>query len=261
LWPDASGSKAKKYLRQALWQLQTALENCDSGAHAELDALFLLSPGWIRLNTEASWWLDVDVFEQAYALCRDLPGTALTAQQAATLEEAVAHYHGDLLETWYQDWCIFERERLQLMYVLMLEKLMGYCEARQLYTKGVAHGQRVLRHDQAREGAHRQLMRLYFRAGDRTAALRQYDRCVTALAKEFNLQPSQKTVALSQQIRADRLDDTPPQVPGTQEFDGVHDTDLILDLHRRLDQIAVSLSTIQHHVQQQTAPGHMTSRH
>ena len=214
----------------------------------------------MRLNTAANWWLDVDVFEQAYALCRDLPGKALTDQQASTLEEAVAHYHGDLLETWYQDWCIFERERLQLAYLLMLEKLMGYCEVRQLYTKGMAYGQRVLRHDRAREGAHRQLMRLYFRAGDRTAALRQYDRCVAALAKEFNLQPSQETVALSQQIRADRLEDVPLQSPRKQESDNVHDTNLLLDLHRRLDQIVISLSTIQHHVQQQFTHGHIHSR-
>ncbi len=260
LWPDVSESKSKKYLRQTLWQLQTALENCEQGEQSEADAMFLLSPGWIRLNTEAGWWLDVNDFEQVYTRFHDLSGQALTAQQASTLEEAVALYQGDLLETWYQDWCIFERERLQLMYLLMLEKLMGYCEVRQLYAKGVAYGQGVLRHDRAREGAHRQLMRLYFRAGDRTAALRQYDRCVAALAEEFNLPPSQETVALSQQIRADRLEDAPHQAPGKPPSDEVHDTNLLLDLHRRLDQIVMSLSTIQHQVQQ-FAHGQMPSRH
>ena len=56
---------------------------------------------------------------------------------------------GDLIETLYSDWCIYERDRLQLVYLAMLEKLMGYCEDRQRYPQGIAYGQRILRYDPA----------------------------------------------------------------------------------------------------------------
>jgi hypothetical protein len=37
----------------------------------------------------------------------------LNEAQAQLLKDAVNLYCGDLLEGWYQDWCLFERERLQ----------------------------------------------------------------------------------------------------------------------------------------------------
>jgi len=40
------------------------------------------------------------------------------------LQEAVRLSYADLLEGWYQDWCLYERERLQNIYLLILDKLM-----------------------------------------------------------------------------------------------------------------------------------------
>ncbi|MEZ4660564.1 MAG: hypothetical protein R2911_23660 [Caldilineaceae bacterium] len=42
---------------------------------------------------------------------------------------------------------MFERERLQLIYLTLLDKLMGYCESQQLYEQGIAYGQTILRFD------------------------------------------------------------------------------------------------------------------
>jgi DNA-binding SARP family transcriptional activator len=49
-------------------------------------------------------------------------------------------------------------------------------------------------------------------AGDRTAALRQYDHCVTALNEELGVNPSRLTVNLYNQIR---LDEPLNQSPAT----------------------------------------------
>ena len=54
---------------------------------------------------------------------------------------------------------------------------------------GLAYGMRVLQIDHARERTHRQIMRLQYQAGDRTAALRQYLRCRLALSEELALNP------------------------------------------------------------------------
>jgi DNA-binding SARP family transcriptional activator len=203
LWGDSLTARSKKYLRQALWQLQAALEcQCEPTD----GRLLIVEPDWVQLNAEADLWLDVAVFEQAFGLARGIPGRELDVPSVQNLQRAAQLYQGDLLEGWYQDWCLYERERLQNMYLAMLDKLMGHCEAHRDYERGLAYGTRILRYDRARERTHRRIMRLHCLAGNRTAALRQYERCVAALDEELGVGPATRTVALCQRIRADRLD-------------------------------------------------------
>jgi DNA-binding SARP family transcriptional activator len=250
-WPEAPDSLSKKYLRQAIWRLHSTLSCTEDEPETEL---FIIRPGWIRVNPEAPWWLDVAVFEQAYDVYRDIPGEELTDRQAQAIHSAVILYRGDLIEAWYQDWCVYERDRLQLTHLAMLEQLMSYFEARGGYAKGIAYGQCILRHDPARESTYRQLMRLYYRSGNRTTALRQYDRCVAAMAKHFNLQPSRETVALYHQIRSDRLEHPARETAVSTRQGGEIGNDLILGLQARLDHIQASLTALQHQVQQELAP-------
>jgi DNA-binding SARP family transcriptional activator len=172
--------------------------------------LLLVEPDWIRVNDKASLWLDVADFERAYDLGRDASGQALSPGQVQAITAAVDLYQGDLLEGWYQDWLLYERERLQNAYLVMLDKLMAYCEAHGQYEMGIVYGTRVLRLDQARERTHRRLMRLHCLTGDRTAALRQYQRCVATLKGELGVGPTRRTRALYEQIVTDRLDDASP---------------------------------------------------
>jgi DNA-binding SARP family transcriptional activator len=195
LWPESTAEQSMKYLRHTLWQLQTVLEHRFQAT----------DPESLRLNLKAGLWLDVMEFEQAYARVQGISGEEWDGQRAQIVQEALNLYRGDLLEGWYQDWCLFERERLQHMYLSMLEKLMAYCEAHGQYEVGLECGTCALRYDVAHERIHRRLMRLYYLAGDRTAALRQYERCVTLLREELGVEPSERTVALYRQIRSGRL--------------------------------------------------------
>ena len=199
LWEAASTSLSKKYLRQAIWQLQSSLHT------AEIEQVILIEPDWIRVTPEGGFWLDVAAFEDAFARAQGIPGQDLQDEVAASLEQAVALYRGDLLEGWYSDWCLYERERLQNMWLAMLDKLMSYCEARQDFEAGLAYGARVLRKDRARERTHHRLMRLAFLSGDRTGALRQYKRCVKALEEELGVRPAKRTEELYRRILADSL--------------------------------------------------------
>ena len=94
----------------------------------------------MQLNLQSELWLDVAVFEHAFNATQGVPGNQLTKNSAALLTEAVDLYSGDLLNGWYQDWCLFERERLQNMYLCMLNKLMYYCEANANYEAGQEYG-------------------------------------------------------------------------------------------------------------------------
>jgi DNA-binding SARP family transcriptional activator len=193
-------------------------------------------------------------FERAFESARGERGKELGDERAGELRAAVRLYRGDLLEGWYQDWCLFERERLQNMYLLMLDKLMGYCEARADYEEGQHFGGLILRHDRAREGAHRRLMRLHHRAGDRTAALRQYERCVTALREELGVAPDRQTAALHREIRADAgQDESPAPAPAeasAQQPDAEGLPLSLTDVLGRLRQLQQIVSDAQHRIQQ-----------
>jgi DNA-binding SARP family transcriptional activator len=198
LWGDNSTSQAKRYLSKALWQLQAALSQATQD-----DNLLLVEPDWIQLNNRADFWLDVAVFEQAYYLLQEVPGEELEASELQTLQEAIQRYRGDLLEGWYQDWCLCERERLQFFYLALLDKLIRFCEAHGEFEAGRMFGYKILSYDRAREQTHRQLMRLYFLSGDRTGALRQYQHCQEILKQELGVSPSRRTEELYAKIHAD----------------------------------------------------------
>ncbi|MGB7922953.1 MAG: BTAD domain-containing putative transcriptional regulator [Pyrinomonadaceae bacterium] len=203
LWGDISTDKSKKYLRQALWHLQTALRPHNP---AEADQLLLVEDQWVQLNTSSEIWLDVAILEEAFVALKDKPGWRMDAKEKDVAQAAVQVYQGELLEGSYQDWCLFERERLQNMHLAMLYKLMSYCEAAKEYEAGQLYGLRILNYDRASERTHRRLMRLQYMSGDRTSALRQYERCVVALDQDLGVKPDKRTIGLYQQIRSGEVE-------------------------------------------------------
>jgi len=204
LWGEVSPEQSKAYLRKSLWQLQALLEPCCGQG-------FLLVDGeWLQVKPQFDFWLDIEVLEKVFRNTQGIPGKDLDEAQARSLQEGVDTYRGDLLDGWYQDWCLYERERLQYLYLAMLDKLMDHCESHEEYEKGLLFGKRILHYDRARERTHRRLMRLYYMAGDRTAALRQYQKCVTALKEELDVDPAERTRLLFEMLREDTLE-TPSQ--------------------------------------------------
>jgi DNA-binding SARP family transcriptional activator len=251
-WGDSSGVQSKKNLRQTLWELQTALNDHPHPGH---DGILIVEPEWVRLNPAAELWLDVAVFEQAYALAQGITGSALDAPRVEALEGGAQLYQGDLMEGCYQDWCLCERERLQSAYLIMLDKLMGYCESHQQYEAGLAYGHRIMRYERAHESTHRWLMRLYYLSGDRTAALRQYARCVEALAEELGVNPDMRTVALYEQIRSGEFGDvTPPVSRPSSPTEAVTalptEVPEVIEVMDHLKQLRVVLTGIQVRVQE-----------
>ncbi|MFN8468422.1 MAG: BTAD domain-containing putative transcriptional regulator [Caldilineaceae bacterium] len=200
-WGNQTTANSRKYLRQTLWQLQSALDKQEAPG----GPLLLADDECIQVNPAAEMWLDVAVLEDAFVPVQQIPGAQLSEAQTACLEDAVGVYQADLLEGWYLDWCIFERERLQSMYLGALDKLVSGCEARQDFGKGIVHASAILRCDRARERTYRHMMRMHYFAGDRTQALRDYETCVAALQDELSVDPARSTVALYEEIRDDHL--------------------------------------------------------
>jgi DNA-binding SARP family transcriptional activator len=202
---------------------------------------------WVSLNPSANIWLDVNVFEQAFALAREITGQSLNHEVARTLDQAVQLYRGDLLEGWYQDWCLCNRERLQNEYLMLLDKLMSWCEIQGEYESGLTYGQQVMRYERARESTHRQMMRLYYLAGDRTGALRQYERCVTALNEELGVKPARSTMLMYEQMRADEFQSSIQRLPAMHKL--VSASSPVPEVMDHLRRVQALLTEIQSQVQ------------
>jgi DNA-binding SARP family transcriptional activator len=203
-WSESGSDQARKYLRQTLWHLQTALDQSGAGTSRLLE----VTNDWVRLHIDAGVWLDVAELESAAATARGLSAAEMTSPEMHALRAHASVYEGDLFDGCYQDWCLLERERLQNVYLVLLDKLMAACEAHGDFEDGIELGAQMLRRDPARERTHRRLMRLQYQAGDRTAALRQYQRCVVALERELGVAPAGSTQKLNAQIRADFVSET-----------------------------------------------------
>lgn len=244
LWDHTHSEQARKYLRKALWQIQNAFH---TGEQSHIEHVVLAEHEWLYINPRIDIWIDVEAFQQAYAQVQGVRGQDLYQQAAESLRCATHLYRGELLAGWYQDWCLLERKRLQNMYLVMLDKLMGYCEAHEDYEAGIDYGTRILHCDRSQERTHRRLMRLYYRTGDRTAALRQYSTCAAVLDEDLGVQPARSTTGLYEQIRADRVDSS-IMMPALQRTTPSQMISLP-ELLRHLTQVRKLLSRLESRVQ------------
>lgn len=246
LWPDTTTAQSKKYLRKALWQLQSAL-----GPQTEpsCNRILLVQPEWIQLNPEADLWLDVAMFEQAFAAVQKLTGGELNASQVTILQRAAELHQKPLLEDWYGDWSLRERERLQTMYLVMLDKLMDYCEMHHDYETGLFYGMRILNYERTRESTHRRLMRLHYLAGDRASALQQYEHCVAILDEDFGMEPSKQTKTLYKAILTDQLEE--PRIMEVTTITELEESKLSLpEVLDSLIQLQAFVTDLQNQIQQ-----------
>lgn len=240
LWTEAIATQARKALRQALWQVQSALGGSSEAADASLRRLLVADPVWVAVQPDADVWVDALAVRGAAAVVAGIKGQDIGPAAFIQVDEAVGQYAGELLEGCYEEWCLSERERFEITWLALLDKLMGYCEAHGNYEAGLAYGERILERDRARERTYRQLMRLHYLAGDRTGALRQYRRCLAALSEELGVRPDRRTLALLEQIRADQLDAVAPASPAQAGQGEVH-----AELITRFRQLRATLSQVQ----------------
>ncbi len=192
LWPDAEGDPGLNNLHKVIHVARRALEpELSQGATSRFlltqDALVALARGAVRI--------DADEFES-------LATNALKTEAIPDLEAALRLYGGDLLEEdLYEEWASVPRERLRLIYQLVLERLgTKYETGRDPRCVDVLN--RLLAASPANEGAHRLLMRFYVTNGRRDLALNQYRVCCELLKKELGTNPESTTVLLHERILA-----------------------------------------------------------
>ena len=200
-WGDEPTPVSLKRLRNVLWQLRNLL----GAAGALSDEYVVSGDGRLGFAPSSDYYLDVEVFEAAIVGLQHLSGRDLLAEQAACLEAVIDLYTGDLLSGLYLDWCLIERERLGLLHLATLCKLISFHEVNGTYERGLELGRRALAVDDTRESVHRHMIRLFWLMGDRNAALVQYKRCAQILREALDVAPSEATTNLYQQVMKDQM--------------------------------------------------------
>lgn len=185
-WPDLPEARARHTLRQALWQIRRALPDL-----AQTDSEMIgISPG-------AAVRVDVVEFESLAARSADSGVDALAA-----LRRAAQLYRGELLEGFYDEWALAERERLRERYLQTLERLIAAEKSAGGLPQALEAALALSRADPLRESAHREAMRLYALQDRPEAALKQFDYCRAVLRAELDLAPGEETIALAEEIAA-----------------------------------------------------------
>ncbi|MDG5787433.1 BTAD domain-containing putative transcriptional regulator [Evansella sp. AB-P1] len=118
------------------------------------------------------------------------------------LTEALQLYEGDYLpERIHDDWCIEERERLQVLFLRGSERLaMLYLDVEE-EDLCIESAQRILERDRCWEEAYRLLMEAYHRKGNRNMVFQYYEKCCEVLEKELGILPMEKTRLLYEKTR------------------------------------------------------------
>ncbi len=191
-WGDQREDRARSCLSTALWRLKQALEpdGVPPGAY------LISEHAVVGFNSASDHWLDVAAFEDGVQSLRALAATPHDTAGWQRAETAIGHYTGDLLEGFYDDWALRERERLRLLYLDSLATLLTHHTAADALDAALQCGQQILTLDPLREDVHRALIRLHLRRGHRALALHQYEQCRTLLDEELGIPPMEETQAL-----------------------------------------------------------------
>jgi TolB-like protein/DNA-binding SARP family transcriptional activator len=189
-WDESDDAQARMSLRHALSELNRFV-------NARISNLIEINRTSVRLNTEICW---IDVFDPATnfeRLLDDLDG----------------------LSSAFDDWLADERAKFEDRERASLERDLQRLDREDAAPElQAAAARRLISLDQTHEGAVRSLMTSFVKLGDRTQAIREYERFRQALKTKFDLSPSQKTVAHYEALRPSP-DDHPAATPREQLMD------------------------------------------
>ena len=199
LWPDTPEADARRHLRGLLGHLRHALPVPD---------LLLASQEMIGLDPDRTW-SDTVLFER---LCTASGPVA----RAEVLQQAVDLYRGPFLSGFslpsspeFEMWVTAQRQTWERRYLETLAVLVDEEALRGEHAAAIGYARRYLATDDLAEEIHRRLIELYTTSGDRGAALRQYEQCLTILERELGVDPLPETQAAYRAV----LEGPPP--PGT----------------------------------------------
>lgn len=214
LWPGYTSTSARNSFRQYLHQLRQLL--CDAEAEANGRPPYLLiTRQTVQLNPNSPIVVDAVIFRDLLAQCAIHPHAHLATCQPclARLRQAVDLYQGNFLAGFtvadsepFDEWRRLRQEQFHIQTLDALTYLADAAEAAADDERALQDARQQLALEPWLEVAHRRIMRLLARRGQRAAALAQYQQCRQVLAEELGAEPEAETMALAEQIQRGAFD-------------------------------------------------------
>ena len=190
LWPDSTEVRAAGSLRAAVWHIDQAAPE-------------LLVHDRSRIALHARTRIDVrDLVERATEFRMRSPYDADDKQFASQLRLLL---RGELLPGWYDDWVIFERNRVQHLCQHALEQLADQLVERGDVASALQAALAAVAIEPLRESAQRSLIRAEISAGNYSDAVRQYAEFRARIASELGVEPSEHLESLVRPLLERRL--------------------------------------------------------
>jgi DNA-binding SARP family transcriptional activator len=180
LWPWADDERAAGNLRSSLWRLRGAGIDV---LRADRCMLYLDPEAFVDITQLSRW------------ATRVIDGSA-DPSDLLTLDlnlEALS-----LLPGWYDDWVIFERERLRQRLLHAMESLVRQLISRGLFADAIEVAMTAVGAEPLRESAQRVLIEAYLAEGNFVEARRTYVSYDGMLAAELGVSPS---IELAEMVR------------------------------------------------------------
>jgi len=220
LWPEREAGAGLNNLHQALHIARRGLAGepaadsgtGGSGTRSAGRGRLRVRDEWVALCPDEPLLVDVEQFEAAAALAEG-------SGDPACVEAALSQYPGELLpEDRYEDWAAARRGELSARHRRLVIELAGLRESAGHPRAAVDLLVPLAVGDPTDEVVQRALIRDYALAGDRGAALRQYEALSGALRDGLAVPPDGETEELHRAVLAGRLVGPParrqaPEVP------------------------------------------------
>lgn len=195
-WPD-SGDKGRKSLHAATSYLRSALRSAVEGE----PEFVVRTPFGLALDPALELWHDLWQLRELGARGQKAWEAGQREAAAAAYAQALQLLRGPYLEDCYMDWALHirqETEQIQASAVLVSTEVA--LEAGR-YTQVVELCQQALRLDPCLQEAHLRIMKAQLELGRPEEAVRQYELCKNALARELKLEPGIEVERLAVEAR------------------------------------------------------------
>ncbi|MFN2151967.1 MAG: ATP-binding protein, partial [Anaerolineales bacterium] len=205
LWPDSNQTSARAALRRTLSPLRNALD----------EDLVEFGREKLVVHPEAGLWCDVMAFRERLAACQTHGhgNNEVCPRCLDLLQEAADLYTADFMAGFslrdsvaFDDWQFFEADRLRRELAGVLERLVAIHQEQGDFPPAIDAARRWLSLDPLNEAAHRALIYLYAKNGQRNAALRQYRECVRFLDEELGVAPLPETTHLYETAKENHIE-------------------------------------------------------
>ncbi len=198
LWAQGDPAVTERNFRVSLHRLRRAVE---PSLDKDFGSSYLhMERGRLSLDRELCR-VDVSEFLSLSESGRNQEEQGDLPQAIGLYKKAVALYGGDFLpEEPYLPWAEARRKELQAVYLELLERLSRLYEKRGTLGRAIDCCKKIIQTDPVSEPTYCRLMILYARRGRRREALRTYEACKEALARELETRPEAITTAIYRKI-------------------------------------------------------------